>query len=137
MAISRRDAMTGVLAGSTLAFGRVEAATAPMAATDWKRGFDNQRIADLGDGRFLNPLISGDRPDPAILKDGADYYMTFSTFDSYPGVTIWHSRDLINWQPRGAALHKNIGSVWAVSLGKHGGRYFLYIPVKAAPTASS
>ena len=33
-------------------------------APDWRRGFDNQRVADLGDGRFLNPLISGDRPDP-------------------------------------------------------------------------
>ncbi|WP_336969175.1 hypothetical protein [Sphingobium aromaticiconvertens] len=33
----------------------------------WRRGFDRQRIADLGDGRFLNPLLSGDRLDPAIL----------------------------------------------------------------------
>lgn len=98
-----------------------------------RRGSDNQRIPDLGDGYFLNPLISGDRPDPAILKDGEDYYMTFSSFDSYPGLTIWHSRDLINWQPRKAALTKNIGSVWAVSLEKHDGRYFIYIPVKASP----
>ncbi|NWM25151.1 family 43 glycosylhydrolase, partial [Escherichia coli] len=75
---------------------------------DWKPGFDNQRICDLGDGRFLNPLLAGDHPDPAILKDGADYYMTFSSFDSYPGLTIWHSRDLVNWQPRKAALARNI-----------------------------
>jgi beta-xylosidase len=102
------------------------------AAMRWRRGFDNQRIADLGNGRFLNPLLSGDRPDPSILKDGKDYYLTFSSFESYPGLTIWHSRDLINWQPRKAALTKNIGSVWAVSLAKHEGRYFLYIPVKAA-----
>lgn len=135
MTISRRDAMTGGLVGSALALIGTQAVAAPAAATDWKRGLDNQRIADLGDGRFLNPLISGDRPDPAILKDGADYYMTFSTFDSYPGVTIWHSRDLINWQPREAALTKNIGSVWAVSLEKHEGRYFIYIPVKASPNS--
>ena len=50
--------------------------------TSWRRGFDGQRIADLGDGRFLNPLIGGDRPDPAILKDGADCYRTFSSFHS-------------------------------------------------------
>ena len=135
MTISRRAALTGALAGSAVALGPGSAVAAPLAgsapAPEWKRGFDNQRIADLGDGRFLNPLIAGDRPDPAILKDGADYYMTFSTFDSYPGLTIWHSRDLINWQPRGAALRQNIGSVWAVSLEKHAGRYFLYIPVKA------
>src|SRR3954470_15908642 len=115
---------------------RAEGSAAPGALQPpetlrWKRGFDNQRIADLGDGRFLNPLIAGDHPDPAILRDGADYYMTFSSFDSYPGLSIWHSRDLINWQPRGAALSRNIGSVWAVSLAKHQGRYFIYVPTKA------
>ena len=83
-----------------------------------RRGFDNQRVADLGDGRFLNPILSGDRPDPAILHDGDDYYLTFSTFDAYPGLTIWHSHDLVNWQPLAPALHRNIGSVWAPGLHK-------------------
>src|SRR6476469_5814944 len=108
---------------------------AEPAEPRWRRGFDNQRIADLGDGRFLNPLIAGDHPDPAILRDGDDYYMTFSSFDSYPGLTLWHSRDLASWQPRGAALTRNIGSVWAVSLARHDGRYFLFIPVKARPNS--
>ena len=101
--------------------------------SSYQRGFDNQRIPDQGNGTFLNPVVSGDRPDPAILKDGEDYYMTFSTFDAYPGLTIWHSRDLVNWQPLEPALHKNIGAVWAPSLHKDQGRYLLYIPVKASP----
>jgi beta-xylosidase len=90
-------------------------------------------VLDLGDGRFINPILSGDRPDPAILKDGADYYMTFPASTLYPGPTIWHSRDLVNWSPRKPALFRNIGAVWAVSLAKHDGRYFLYIPVKSEP----
>ena len=102
----------------------------------WQRGFDNQRIPDLGNGHFLNPLMSGDHPDPTILKDGRDYYMTFSSFDSYPGLIIWHSRDLINWQPVTAALTRNVGSVWAPELIKHQGRYFIYLPVKASPNTS-
>lgn len=108
-------------------------AASPSAARSlaWTMTYDNQRQADLGNGSFLNPIVAGDHPDPAILKDGADYYMTFSSFEAYPGCTIWHSRDLVNWQPVGAALTKNIGSVWAVSLEKHKGRYFLYIPTKA------
>lgn len=111
------------------------AASVPLSAgaPRPRAGLEGQRQPDLGNGRFLNPVLSGDRPDPAILKDGKDYYMTFSSFDAYPGLTIWHSRDLVNWQPRTAALHRNIGSVWAVSLEKHQGRYFLYIPVKASP----
>src|SRR4051812_839852 len=140
MTISRRDAFGLAMAGSAamLAPAQAEAARAPQnvkSVRDWRRGFDNQRIPDLGDGRFLNPLIAGDHPDPAILRDGDDYYMTFSSFDSYPGLTIWHSRDLVSWQPRKAALTRNIGSVWAVSLAKHDGRYFLYIPVKARPNS--
>src|SRR3546814_2354585 len=55
---------------------------APGPAPTWTKGFDGQRKADLGDGRFLNPIMAGDHPDPSILKDGADYYMTFSTFRS-------------------------------------------------------
>ena len=133
--IDRRQALAlgavGLALPATLsAAGQVEPA---RVAARWRRGVDNQRIADLGDGRFLNPLIAGDRPDPAILKDGADYYMTFSTFDAYPGLVIWHSRDLVNWSPRRAALTRNIGSVWAPSLHKHDGQYWLYIPVKAEP----
>src|SRR3546814_7192692 len=89
---------------------------APAPPPRWGTGLDGQRKADLGDGRFLNPVMAGDHPDPSILKDGRDYYMTFSTFDSYPGLVIWHSRDLVNWRPVGPALTRNIGPVWAPEL---------------------
>jgi xylan 1,4-beta-xylosidase len=91
-------------------------------------GIEGQRKADLGNGTFLNPIVPGDHADPTILKDGDDYYMTFSSFLSYPGAVIWHSRDLVNWAPVCAALNKPIGNVWAMDLVKHNGRYFLYIP---------
>lgn len=94
----------------------------------WRQGPEGQRQADLGDGTFLNPILSGDHPDPTILKDGGDYYMTFSSFNSFPGIVIWHSRDLVNWRPVGPALRKNIGTVWALDLCKHGNRYYIYIP---------
>jgi beta-xylosidase len=139
MTVSRRDAFALALAGGATALAprmaNAAAAPGPGKPDLWKRGIDNQRVADLGDGRFLNPVLAGDHPDPAVLKDGADYYMTFSSFDSYPGLTIWHSRDLVNWQPSKAALTRNIGSVWAVSLAKHKGRYFLYIPTKSSPNS--
>ena len=139
MTIRRRDLLAGV-GGAGLA-SLMPALPAPLrartydapAVRQYRRGFDNQRVPDLGNGTFLNPVVSGDRPDPAILKDGADYYMTFSTFDAYPGLTIWHSRDLVNWRPLEAALTRNIGSVWAPSLHQDKGRYLLYIPVKAKP----
>lgn len=139
MQTNRRDliAGAGALGATALVPWQAAAAQSPQSAArpaqPMQRGFDNQRIPDQGDGTFLNPVLSGDRPDPAILKDGEDYYVTFSTFDAYPGLTIWHSRDLVNWRPLKPALHRNIGSVWAPGLHKDGGRYLLYIPVKAEP----
>ena len=140
MTISRRTMFKGALAGAgaaALPLGTVVAATpktkgdpCPAIGTRprWGRGFEGQRKADLGDGTYLNPIVPGDHPDPTVLKDGDDYYMTFSSFVSYPGVIIWHSRDLVNWSPVGPALKKPLGSIWAMDLVKHNGRYFIYIP---------
>jgi xylan 1,4-beta-xylosidase len=103
-------------------------AVVAAAAPGWARGIENQRVPDLGDGTYLNPILSGDHPDPTILKDGRDYYMTHSSFFSYPGLLIWHSLDLVNWEPVGPALRRNVGSVWAPDLVKYKGRYYIYFP---------
>ena len=96
----------------------------------WATTYEGQRQSDLGDGHYLNPIVAGDHPDPSILKDGKDYYMVFSTFESYPALTIWHSTDLVNWQPIDSALTQYIGSIWAPELMQHKGCYYLYIPTK-------
>ncbi|WP_229483204.1 family 43 glycosylhydrolase [Massilia horti] len=129
---TRRDAIKSV-GISSLLLGARSASAAESAApkpVTWSPGIEGQRKADIGDGRFLNPILAGDHPDPTILKDGADYYMTFSSFNAYPGLVIWHSQDLVNWRPITAALTRNIGSVWAPDLCKQKGRYYLYIPTK-------
>ncbi|MBF7015686.1 family 43 glycosylhydrolase (plasmid) [Novosphingobium resinovorum] len=105
----------------------------PKPLQKWGKGIEGQRRADLGDGRFLNPVLAGDYPDPTVLKDGEDYYMTHSSFDASPGLVIWHSRDLVNWTPIGSALPKPLGTVFAVDLVKHEGRYYIYIPFMKAP----
>lgn len=139
--ITRRQAVRGAtplllgalggcaVSGSAVA-QRETIAAGPFETMVWARGFEGQRRADLGDGRFLNPVFAGDHPDPAILKDAEDYYVTFSSFDAYPGLLIWRSHDLVNWSPVAPALHTPIGSVWAPDLVKHDGRYFLYIPAR-------
>lgn len=111
-------------------------AAEPTSPT-WKRGIENQRQADLGNGTFLNPVFAGDRPDPSVLKDGEDYYLTLSSFDAYPGLPIWHSRDLVNWQPLGHAITKNVGAIWAPDIVKHEGRYYIYFPARTAEARSN
>jgi xylan 1,4-beta-xylosidase len=44
-----------------------------------------------------NPLIPGFYPDPSICRVGDDFYMVTSSFVFYPGIPIFHSRDLMNW----------------------------------------
>lgn len=139
MMMRRRALCLGLAAGSLPALaqesGPEDCARAPGSpflrpCQDWGRGPEGQRRADLGDGRYLNPVLAGDHPDPSVLKDGDDYYLTCSSFEAYPGLVIWHSRDLVNWQPIATALRDYIGSVWAPELVKHEGRFFLYIPAK-------
>jgi len=146
---SRRDAIKLALAGTVLASSASSAtgaATMPARTSckapvpQWQPGIEGQRKSDLGDGRFLNPVLAGDYPDPSVLKDGDDYYMTHSSFDAAPGLLIWHSRDLVNWRPLGPALARPIGTVFAVDIAKHGDRYFIYIPFMKAswsPTLAS
>lgn len=129
--MNRRETLKIATAGIVLnigAFGFANAHSNPKV--QWARGIENQRKADLGNGHYLNPIVSGDRPDPSIIRDGDDYYMTFSTFEAYPGLVIWHSKDLINWTPINYALTQYVGSVWAPDLVKFDGRFYIYFAVK-------
>ena len=81
-----------------------------------------------GEGYFVNPVFAGDYPDPSILRDGDTYYIVHSSFEYYPGLLIWKSKDLINWAPVTNALHKYIGSVWAPDLVKYKNKYYIYFP---------
>ncbi|KAK3116921.1 hypothetical protein LTR53_002217 [Teratosphaeriaceae sp. CCFEE 6253] len=47
--------------------------------------------------QIRNPILPGFHADPSILRVGEDYYIATSTFEWYPGVQIYHSRDLANW----------------------------------------
>lgn len=135
LSFPRRNLLKAAFAGSLapavpsiLLGGPAVAATTATDVELWGIGADGQRKADLGNGLFRNPIVAGDHPDPTILKDGDDYYMTFSSFVSYPALIIWHSTDLVNWAPIGPALYENLGVIWAVDLVKHDNRYFIYIP---------
>lgn len=73
-------------------------------------------------------LMPGDYADPSILKDGEDYYMTHSPFHYQPGFLIWHSKDLLNWEPICRAGTDWEGSAWAPDLQKVGDTYYIYFP---------
>jgi beta-xylosidase len=135
---SRRLTLKSLLLGAAATAAPVDRAPgAEGPKQPWSRGIEGQRKADLGDGTFLNPVLAGDHPDPAILRDGDDFYLTCSSFDAYPGLVIRKSRDLVNWVPLTAALTTPVGSVWAPDMTRYQGRFYIYFPGRTSSYRSN
>ena len=69
---------------------------------------EDQVYADhpLKSDEFYNPLLQGCYPDPSIVRKGDDYFLVTSTFAMFPGVPIFHSKDLVNWKQLGHVLDR-------------------------------
>ncbi|WP_281297520.1 glycoside hydrolase family 43 protein [Flavobacterium limnophilum] len=59
----------------------------------------------LKSDEFYTPILQGCYPDPAITRKGDDYFMVCSSFAMFPGVPIFHSKDLVNWTDLGGVLN--------------------------------
>lgn len=88
-----------------------------------------------------NPILRGFCPDPSIIRVGEDYYIATSTFEWWPGVKLFHSRDLKHWEQIPSPLRRESqlnmagnpasGGVWAPCLSYDGQYYYLvYTDVK-------
>ena len=56
--------------------------------------------------KYVNPVIPGFHPDPSACRVGDDYYLVTSSFEYYPGVPVFHSRDLVHWRQIGHCLSR-------------------------------
>ncbi|NDP21546.1 MAG: glycoside hydrolase family 43 protein [Paludibacter sp.] len=56
--------------------------------------------------QYSNPIIPGFNPDPSICRAGNDFYLVTSTFEYFPGVPVYHSKDLVNWEMIGHVLSR-------------------------------
>ena len=82
-----------------------------------------------------NPILTGFHPDPCILRVNDDYFLATSTFQWFPGVQLYHSKDLVNWREIKSPLNRrsqldmqgnpNSGGVWAPCLSYFNGTYYL------------
>ena len=84
---------------------------------------------------FSNPILPGFNPDPSICRVNDDYYLVTSSFTWYPGLPIYHSKDLVNWEIIGHAidrpdmidmdgLNDNDG-IWAPTIRYHDGLFYI------------
>ncbi len=82
-----------------------------------------------------NPIIRGFNPDPSVIRIGRDYYIATSTFEWWPGVCVYHSKDLKNWKLHSRPLCRSSqldlrgvpdgGGVWAPDLSYDGKLIYL------------
>ncbi|WP_055588429.1 glycoside hydrolase family 43 protein [Peterkaempfera griseoplana] len=86
-------------------------------------------------GLFRNPVIPGFHPDPSICRVGDDYYLVTSSFEWFPGLPLFHSRDLVNWRQLGHVLDRPSqldldgmrpnGGIYAPTLRHHDGVFYV------------
>ncbi len=79
---------------------------------------------------FRNPVISGFNSDPSICRAGDDYYMVSSTFEYFPGVPVYHSKDLVNWALIGHCITRpdqlpNELNIFATTIRHHNGVFYM------------
>ncbi|MGA0351597.1 MAG: glycoside hydrolase family 43 protein [Acholeplasmataceae bacterium] len=85
---------------------------------------------------FQNPIIPGFYPDPSIVRVDDDYYLVNSSFEYFPAIPIWHSKDLVHWKQIGHAIDREeqgldlskvnpSGGVQAATIRYHQGMYYI------------
>lgn len=91
-----------------LAAATTTAAFSAPVRFDWFEytGRDDLFAAPLPAGHYRNPILTGFYPDPAICRVGEDYYLINSTFSYFPGIPVFHSRDLVNWTQIGNVIDR-------------------------------
>ncbi|MFF9277071.1 glycoside hydrolase family 43 protein [Streptomyces griseosporeus] len=90
------------------------------------------------DSESAEPVIAGFHPDPSVCRVGDDYYLACSSFEYFPGVPLFHSRDLVHWTQIGNVLDRpgqlrlpagtpSSGGIYAPTLRYHDGRFWLIV----------
>ena len=86
-----------------------------------------------------NPILRGFCPDPCMIRTGDDYYIATSTFEWWPCVNLYHSKDLAHWEQLPSPLREpgqmdlrgdpNSGGIWAPDLSWDGQYYLSLIHI--------
>ncbi|WP_066195761.1 MULTISPECIES: glycoside hydrolase family 43 protein [Gracilibacillus] len=95
---------------------------------------------------FKNPIIPGFYPDPSVCRVEEDYYLVTSSFEYFPGVPIFHSKDLVNWRQLGHVLDRpeqlNLDQtpfsrgIYAPTIRYHNGTFYMITTFVVSPTGA-
>jgi xylan 1,4-beta-xylosidase len=121
---------------STLAACAALLGAAPdrSARFDWV-AYEGRDGGPVPRGSYRNPVLAGFYPDPSVTRVGDDFYLVNSTFAWFPGIPVFHSRDLVHWRQIGNAIDrpgqldfKRLGmsrGIFAPDISHHDGRFFI------------
>ncbi len=133
--LRRRCAVLLLAAGAMLST-RVSAA-ANMVQFDWFEytGRDDIFRTPLPANSYRNPILAGFYPDPSVCRVGDDYYLINSTFAYFPGLPVFHSRDLVHWRQVGDVIDRPgqldfsrvsvTHGLFAPAISQHDGIYYV------------
>lgn len=98
---------------------------------------DTLGLKNAGQWGYDNPVIPGFHPDPSVCRVGDDFYLVNSTFQFFPGVPVFHSKDLIHWELIGHCLTRRSqvelgeaeagGGIYAPTLRYHDGTFYMIV----------
>src|SRR5687768_6444022 len=122
----------GLAAAATPAAG-LAAPTARFASVSYQAAEE----APAPPGMYRNPVLPGFQPDPSIVRVGDDFYLVNSTFAWFPGIPVYHSRDLVNWRLIGHAIDRpgmldfaglsiDNDAVYAPAIAWHAGKFYIF-----------
>ena len=110
---SHSSILVSILAAATMLACTGGKSTDPVATAvprfDWFEYAGNDsvfKLAPAGPDDYHNPIIAGFYPDPTIVRAGDDFYAAMSSFAYFPGVPIFHSKDLVSWTQIGHVLDR-------------------------------
>ena len=115
-------ASIAALAAGVAAVAAVPASAGPTARFDYVEYRALGEAAPTPAGQYRNPVLPGFHPDPSIVKVGDDFYLVTSTFSWFPGLPIFHSRDLVSWNLVGHAIDRP-GMIDTSGLGTNRGLF--------------
>ena len=123
------------LLAALLAAPAMAAQQGSVARFDWFAYEGSEAGPAARPGEYHNPILQGFYPDPSVIRVGNDYYLANSTFAYFPGIPIFHSRDLVNWSQIGNAIDRpeqfdfsGLGvseGMFAPSISEHAGTWYI------------
>lgn len=131
--LAARALLASFIVGSV--FSPALSAERNVARFDWFEYRGDDHLPGAGPGEYANPVLQGFYPDPSIVRIDRDYYLVNSTFAWFPGIPVFHSRDLVNWTQIGNAIDRpaqlNLDKMtmsqglYAPDLSWHDGKFYI------------